>query len=54
MNSRDAYHQAMKDISKTDKVLVNTDIDPFKGSYFKLNRNIVGRGSNSYRKKHLL
>lgn len=45
-----AYHQAMKDIARSQQVLVNTDVDPFKEMYVKLNRPIVGRGANSYRK----
>lgn len=49
--SNNAYRQAMKDISKTSTVLINTDVDPFKGSYSRLNRNIVDRGYTSYRKK---
>lgn len=47
----DAYHQAMKDISKTNMVLINTDVDPFKGSYSRLNKDLVKRGYLSYRKK---
>jgi hypothetical protein len=43
-----AYHQAIKDISKTNMVLVNTDIDPFKGSYSRLNKDLVKRGYLSY------
>ena len=49
--SNNAYRQALHDISKIDKVLINTDIDPFKGRYSELNRKIVDRGYNSYRKK---
>ena len=49
--SNNAYRQAIKDISKTSTVLINTDVDPFKGSYSRLNRNIVDRGYTSYRKK---
>lgn len=49
MKSRSsAYIQAIKDISLTQQVLINTDVDPFRGSYSKLNRGIVGRGINSY------
>lgn len=46
-----AYRQAIKDISKTNLVLINTDIDPFKGSYSRLNKAIVKRGSLSHLKK---
>lgn len=46
-----AYRQAIKDISKTNIVLINTDIDPFKGSYSRLNKDLVKRGQLSRYKK---
>lgn len=51
MKRNSAYLQAMKDIACIQQLLVNTDMDPFKGSYSRLNKDIVKRGYLSYYKK---
>lgn len=45
-----AKHVALNDISKETTVLIDTDVDPFKGKYHILNRGIIELGYYSKNK----